>query len=199
MPDQPITVDVAALFRQAVDEQQAARESAYIECPETLCGVEVLPFQVKHLVILDLLGSPFIDGGNPDPGDVAQFLWIVSPAFEWNNRKKRDRFTKRLRRVPFAEAVTEILKYVADAFEDAPGRKEDDGRPPVVGWPAHLVHLFASEYGWTEQVVFSLPFKRAWQYWRCIALQHDPRRPMFNSRSDRVKSEWLVAINNQNG
>lgn len=189
----PVT-GFAEAYRRAVEAETRIRESAYLDCPETICGIEVLPLSIRHLVILDYLGSPFVSGGQADAGDVAQFLWIVSPLFEWNAKEKRDKFTRGLRRLRFHDANQQIADYVAAAFADAPG---NSGKNEVayVAWPAHLVHLFASEYGWDEKKVLGLPFRRAWQYWRCIAREHDPKRILFNPLSDRVKSDWLNSVN----
>ena len=191
--EQAIT-DFDESFRLAIQSERESREASYTELPEVICGVQVNQMEIRHLVMLQLLDSPFICGGIPDQSDVAQFMWIVSPLFEFCEPAKRDRFTHGLRRLPFANAVQSIHDYVSEAFADAPSGKSGESIS-YAAWPSALVDLIASEYGWTETAILALPLKRCWQYWRRIALRHDPKKVLFNAKSDAVKSAWLASMN----
>lgn len=70
-------------YSEAVAKEQKLRDEPFTGLNEWINGVEVLPFNIRHLNLLESVRSPFIVGGrNPTPGDIAVFLWYVSPQWE---------------------------------------------------------------------------------------------------------------------
>jgi hypothetical protein len=53
-----------------------------------------------------------------------------------------------------------------------------------------MIDLLASEYGWQDEHILSLPLARLFQYLRRIEKRRDPKAMQFN-RSERLISEWM--------
>jgi hypothetical protein len=175
--------------------EDAVRDATFLVEREEICGVEVLSMNWRHYLLLSGIGSPFLCGGTPLPGDVPRFLWVLSPEFTTDTRK-RDKFIKRCRPLLFDQACDEIARYVEDTFQDSP-EAAGDRKTPVVGQLAGAVDLLAHEYGWTEGEILRIPLKRVFQYMRCIIRRHDPQA-IFINRSDTERRRWLKDHNGQN-
>jgi len=177
-------------YEEAVAKERFARSVVFLDLPETLCSVEVLPLALRHVVTLDVIRSPFIAGGDTiKPSDVVNFLWIVSPRFERSHLAKRWFALWHLRKVPFNEATVQaIVNFVSDAFEDAGG----GGRAGKQFYctAAGMVDAIASQYGWTEETILNLPIRRAMQYVNASAKRINPQATLFNP-SERVLVDWM--------
>ena len=133
--------------------------------------------------------------------DVALYLWICSteyseqPGFlrDW----RRDRMARRSRKVNWSESVKAIQDHLRDAFMDAPGATGNDS-PSYASWVATIVHILASEYGWTEEYILNKPLSALFQYLRCIQKSKDSDATFMNGISDKVRGEWLRQQNTRN-
>jgi len=185
-------------YREAVERENLIREVAFLDIPEFICGIEVLPLTPRHFLLLDAIGSVFVSGGVPSPEEVARFLWVVSPEFRtvktWRDRRVRKRFVKRCRKVLWADACIEIDRYIDDAFQDSPGHKSGQSGAGDWAWVAVMVDNIASEYHWSERDILNTPVKSLFQYSRLQTKRHNPNAILFNS-SDRLKSEYLRNLN----
>lgn len=78
--------DRARLYRwqiaRAKEVDESLRERAFLPLTESINGVIVNQFTLRHLTILFHLQSPFIYGGVRKIEDVGQFLWVVSPFYQ---------------------------------------------------------------------------------------------------------------------
>lgn len=89
---------------EQIDE--SLRERAFLSVTETINGVEVKPFTLRHLHILSHIQSPFIYGGVRKIEDIGLFLWVVSPNYSaevktrlvWNEKMHGCTFWNRIRR-----------------------------------------------------------------------------------------------------
>ena len=187
MRDDPLFQIIPGL-RDAVEQETTVREAAFLSVTETVCGFECLPFTPLHYSMLDCSGSPFVHGGVPMAEDVAVFLWCVSPGFDPSARLRRWHFTRRTRGLDYETAVMAIRAYIDDAFADAPGTKGGH-TPSYYSGTAAMVDLLAGQYGWPERDILRLPFKRVFQYARCIRARFE-ERPIFFNRSDKVIADW---------
>lgn len=185
----PNLFDLIPGYREAVEREDADRREAFVQAPEMVCGIDAAPLTLERVALLESVGSPFMVGGVPEPGDVALFLWVISPGYRPGDARARDRFIRRCRRLPYAQACVEIESYVSAAFADAPAGRAGEHRP-VAYWAAAVVDALASEYGWVDDAILRLPLRRLWQYWRCARRRHDPKA-IFIDRSDKVRGEWL--------
>jgi hypothetical protein len=169
-----------------------------LDLPESIAGIEVEAYKPRHMILVDLAGSPYILGEKAPiemvrPEHIAQFLWIVSPNYSASDRKARDKFTKSIRRRNFATMHEAICAYLGDAFQDSPPQSEKP-KKPFTSWCSILVDLFACQYGWTDEYTLSIPFKRLWQYHRAIASRLDPKATHIN-RSDKVRVDYAAELN----
>jgi hypothetical protein len=180
-------------YREAVEaaemEEESLRDFAYTGWPESICGAEVKQFTPRHFLLLCSIKSPFLCGGDPSPEDVGLFLWVVSPEFKPFDLEARARFLESIITLPYAESVQEIRAYIDRARFDRPSG--GSGSTAVASFFASLVHVFASEYGWSRDQVLDSPMAALYQELRMIIRDHDPRRPFPNRISDAVKQSVI--------
>jgi len=165
----------AAVARAAAQEE-TLRRRAFLPHTTALCGVPVRAFTPRHFLILDELASPFLTGAIAGPEHVAQFFWVVSPAFllpspevslravdaartayiagvEKEVRGKVRRVGGIATRVRFGPALREIDAYLDAALFDRPSGGKDSTARPDVSFAAALVDEIASNYGWPDEVL----------------------------------------------
>lgn len=184
-------------YREAVEKETTAREASYLGVSELVCGVPLLPLTPRRFLILDIVGSPFVSGGNPTAADIALFLWACSPDYnpEKPSKFRRWLFIRRCRKLIVKDAVDGIRQYVTDALQDAPGSSGQSG-PASTSWISSIVDSLAREYGWSEAHILDMPLKRVFQYFRVITRRNNPKANFFNP-SDRVRGDWLRKINEE--
>lgn len=175
-------------FAEAVAQEAELRDVCFFDLPEMICGFEVKPLTARIFSVLCYLKNPFVCGGIPNEVDTAQFMWAVSPQYDPSDTAGRDALTMRVDKCDPETLVAAIRKYVDDALMDMPGGAPATGAP-VASFVASLVHVIASEYGWSEWEILDLPLRKAFQYLRLIIKQHDPDAPLIN-RSDIYNQQW---------
>lgn len=200
-------------LREAIERETEDREFDFLDAPELLCGVEVMPLSIRRLLRLQAVNSPFLYKVETYdfPEDVAVFLWALSPNYERALRVRqwcemfsftlgrvvfgriRLGFVRQLRKLKLGDAAKACRHYVTRAFEDSPGVSGVVG-PNYYGWPAGYVGMLVTEYGWSEASILDMPLRRVFQYVRRIILKHDSDAVMFNP-SDRLRGEWLKQQN----
>jgi len=176
-------------LRAAVEAETRQREVAFLPVNESICGVEVLPFTPIHFTALDAVRSPFVHGGIPSAGDVLAFLWCVSPEYQPGARFKAWRFARRNRGIDYFKALAGIQEYLSQAFGDAPGRKDTGFTPSYYSGTAAAVDLLAHQYGWHEKDILRMPYKRIFQYARCIKSRL-VEKPIHFNRSEELIARW---------
>lgn len=176
-------------LRAAVEAENFQREVAYLPVTESIAGVPALPFSPFHFTALDVSGSPFVRGGMPSPGDLLAFLWCVSPDYKPGNRFAAWRFARRHRKLNFLKTLAAIQEYLAQAFGDAPGRKDSGYTPSYYSGTAAAIDLLAHQYGWAEADILRMPYKRIFQYARCIKSRL-VEKPIHFNRSEELIAKW---------
>ncbi|MDB6026301.1 MAG: hypothetical protein JWM68_2524 [Verrucomicrobiales bacterium] len=182
-------------FREAANEEQFIRSAAFLPVTESICGIEVLPLTLAHFTMLEIARNPFVVGGNPVPEDIASFLWAVSPRYKPNAPFRRWWFVADLRDLDAEKVTAGIEAYMEDAFLDSPGGGKSDDALPTSSYAASLVDIIASEYCWSRSDILKMPFKEVFQYIKRMQKRANPKAPLFNKKSDKVKSEFLQARN----
>jgi hypothetical protein len=179
-------------YRAAVELESESRTLAFADVPEMVCGVPVRAITLQDVIVLDGAKSPFMVGGMPTPEDIILFLWLQSTEFKPGSRPLR-RFARKHRDLVYADACKAILELIDATFLDAP---KGDGKEhlPYYAWPASLVDLFGSEYGWSESETLKCPIKRLFQYRKVIVQRKDPNAVLWNP-SMQIRSAWLKAVN----
>lgn len=180
-------------LEEAVQDEQLRRVAAFTPATQQVAGVMLLPLTPSKLAVLEAISCPVLSGVEfPEPEDIAVFLWWCSEDYSLCEKAK-DKFTRKIASVDYYKAITEIQNWLADQFEDSPPSKSGGTRASYVSWLASIVDIIASEYGWSEEEILEIPFKRLMQYVRAIQLRHDPKAILFNSKSDKVKGDWIEA------
>lgn len=204
-------------YREAVEKEREQRESPFSCLPEILCGIEVLPLSVWHMVILSGVKSPFIFGLDATITQAEQFLWIVSPQYRaalwlknWLSpwfpklaasilaRKKRA-FAKVARRIQMSDEdiISAIEMFVADCFRECASGDGDSFNPSYFCAPAAIVAELASNLHFTRPTILNLSIKEVFQYQRWLKGQRDPKSLfLLVNESDRVRSKWLAEQSN---
>lgn len=178
-------------LREAIEKEQHIRDTSFLELPESLCGFDVSPLTLRHLLTLGAVGSPFIKGGHPMPYDVGVFMIIVGGWKGFNRWLK----LRSLGRVSYMDAVQFIDDYVKESFQDAPGGSGVDS-VSYYSFAASIVDVFGKEYSWTEAEILDTPLKRLFQYLKAISARHG-EKTMFNP-SDKVRGDWMREVNRMN-
>ena len=174
----------------AIEQERHVRETAFLALPEIVCGFEVPPLTLTHVIALSVVRNPFVAGGSITPTDIAEVLVALTRPTGWQRRK----LLRRLRRMNYAQAVHEVSGYFDEAFQDAPAGSSNPEGTVYYSNAAALVDVFAREYGWNAHLTLRLPLKQLFQYLKAMQRSRDPRAVMFNP-SDKVRGQWLVERN----
>ncbi|MBS0328218.1 MAG: hypothetical protein JSR30_00065 [Proteobacteria bacterium] len=191
--------DLIPGLREAEDSYRQANAEAFAGVEPDICGmVRILPLTPQMFIELDGAGNAFFAkaGTAISPADVAIFLWRVSPFFTREDVALRRLHTANSGILPYDRAVDEITAYIRRSWAGMPLWKRKAGGEGGMGqWPARLVHMFASEYGWTEEYILNLPFRRLWQYANRVLEEHDPKFREQSAEVMRLRQEWLIRAN----
>lgn len=187
-------VDQIPGYREAVAAEERRRLLAFVAVNEDLCGLQVKPMTLGHIITLSAIRNAFVEGMEPRISDVLQVLTILHPHYETDRKKARKEAIKAILKTGGMVAAQQIQGFIREALADLPGSSDDSEKAGKWAWPATLVDMLASEYGWTEAEIFSCPVKRALQYMRVITRRHDPKAILVNE-SDTVKASWLEKLN----
>lgn len=178
-------------LREAIEHEQHVRDTAFLELPESVCGFDLKPLTLRHILILGSIGSPFMRGGHPMPHDVGAFMCIVG---DWRGFS-RWRNLRRLGRVAFRDSIEQVDDFVKESFQDSPGGSGVEGIS-YYSFAASIVDVFGREYGWREADILDAPVKRLFQYLKAIS-RRNGETVLFNP-SDRVRGQWMETVNERN-
>ncbi len=183
----PLHLPGLAAYRAAAAQRLA---EAACDVPDVVCGQRVRPLTPASFSMLAATRSPFVSGGRPRESDVRDYLWFHSPLWcpfgarffrlrKWHalrrfNHRMGRTWLRHLRRpfdrtIVLALAVDEIETLVDQAFACAPGGG-GKGRAPLATLEAHLIHAFASAYGWLPERTRHTPLRLLLQLDRCLRL-----------------------------
>jgi hypothetical protein len=198
-------------WREAVEQEQVARDAAFLALPENIGPFEVMPMTLRHLLKLKAIRSPFITNGTPESGhDIFRFLWVLSP--DQSPKAKRRLLKKcRIYTVPakprfhmnmamkiyeegctrtmnaMRDVVGQIRRYLDETFSDVPPNSTGKGTS-YYSDGAGLCGTLAREYGWSREAIMSLQIKEIIQY---MAEIREARGGLMFNPSQRLISRWL--------
>lgn len=208
-------LDTIPGYREAIVAERDRRDSAFLDLPQFICGVEVLPFTLDRLLFLKAAGDPFVTGAVPSPIDACLFLWSVSREYRaalrgrglletinhslgrwWFNRCRK-RFVRSVSKLGVSDAIHGIRNYLDDVFLDSPGGSRGDSfSPSYYSGVATVVYRMANEFHWRETDLMNMPLARMYQYLRMLNHKSDPKAILFNP-SDKVRGRWMEQLNNE--
>lgn len=183
-------------LERAAQKEKEIRLAAWLGLPIELCGVPINHMTLRHYTLLETAGNPFVVGGVPGAGAVAQFLWFLSKDFSLDEGEQK-KFMRAVGALNYRDAVAEIRDYISDVFFDLPRADGDSSGPGDRTLTAALVHRFAKEYGWTAEGVLDSSLQQLFQLLRCQL--RDGGAGAHSPLQDEMKREWLERVNAQAG
>lgn len=169
--------------------------------PDIVGMVAISPLTPKMFVDLEGAGNAFFaPKGTPvTAGDLAAFLWRCSPYYTFGKPDSvatRRFFNGNLYVVPFHKACDDVNEYIIRSWAGMPiWRRSGKAGESLAQWPARLVHMFAKEYGWPEEYILNLPFRRLWQYANRILESQDPDYRELCNAAMRLRQKFLEEMN----
>lgn len=205
---------------KAAAEENELRASAWLSVTTELCRIEVRQFTLRHFMLLDAAGSPFIVGGTIGRENIIQFLHVVSTAYVWPGTRAlaaraaevRLAFTTAAARTikisrnakhPLRPLIAEIDAYLESALFDRWAASR--GERPAFHFVAGFVDALAAEYGWPAEVfdtngqpipgagILDMPLARLMQLDRAAALRRNPKATLTNRLSDEAENKAITA------
>lgn len=171
--------------------EDAIRERAFLPIGETINGVDVLQFSLRHCTICFKIRSPFFYGTIPQVEDVGMFLWIVSPHYDPDDLEKRRIFLGQVgQHDRWALFYPTIRKYINRAFMDRPPTVSDS-KPIATSFAAGMIHKIASAYGWTPNQILDTPIAALFQLLKWIDVERNYKTPQFNPIQDRIMAKAM--------
>lgn len=184
---------------EAVERYRAEAFEAFAGVEPKICSaIEVRPLTSRMFMDLEGGECAFVarTGRRVDETDVGVLLWRCSPFYERGNEDLRRFFQANLVWMPFEDARDQIFDYLRRSLAGMPLWKGKVWATPGVGqWQSRLVHMFAKEYGWTEDYILDLPLRRLWQYANRIVEDADPSYKEQAPAALKLRAEFLERAN----
>lgn len=199
----PGPLDFIPGLREAEDRYRQENAEAFAGVEPSICQMmNVLPFTPQMFIELDGAGNAFFaQRGTPiTAADVAVFLWRVSPVYVKGNDDLRRLYIAHCAVIPYDKAVSDIQEYIRRSWAGMPLWPGKSGSMRRLGqWPAALVHIFAKEYGWSEETILNMPFRRLWQYANRVLEEHDTKYHEKCGEAMKLRTQWLIEQNTPAG
>jgi hypothetical protein len=188
--------DLIPGLREAEEAFRDEQLEAFTGIEAPICGIEVRPFTPRMFLELDGVENDLLrEVEAPRVEHLGMFLWRISQAFDRFNFRRRRRFLRRFyRRVDYGPAVVQVRTYLKKNYAPMPNIRRG-GEDTIAVWPSVVVHVFASEYHWTEDVILDLPFRRLWQYLNRIFEKRDSHYRQKCDAAMKLRAEWLAKVN----
>lgn len=179
--------------------ERDSRNLAWFPYPRTIGNVDVRVMTPDDLLLLTEIGSPYVCGGRITDEEIARFLWFMSDLYDAHRNDSLESqeeikagFMAAISAQDFDALAAQISEYLDLIWMDAPG-----GGGGPTGLPAitSIVDWCAGEYHWSEETIRAKPIPRIFQLMKASAIRQGYKSPSFSLFSDRLKSEFLAAIN----
>lgn len=182
------TVEIPG-YSDALKREASVRDSAWIESNEIVAGVEVIPLNLRTVLLLERARNGFLvpcrfDNGAEVVAHALQVLYFARPQFrpptladagiisQVFESVRRQRFMESvIRRVDYDDLVKEVREWLDEAFMDCPSGSAENVNPAShAASPAYVLDLLSSGgYHFTESEVMEMPLKKLWQLMRLAA------------------------------
>ena len=180
-----------------ISKYHSWQNEIWLDVDEEIEDIKLHNMNLKHLLMLDGLESPFLTGGDVSEEDAYLFLWVVSKEFSFEARE-RDEFYIKAKRIPQYQLIEFIKEYMEKSFAESDTMK--NGSKSQTYFIAYFVDCFAREYSWTLEKIMKIPLGVAFQlitainernsamsgkeYNRITELDNKINRYILNSNSD---------------
>jgi hypothetical protein len=193
--------DLIPGLREAVEQYRSEAFEAFAGVePKIFRAIEIQPLTARMFMDLEGGECAFVAKSDRpvDERDIGVFLWRCSPYYQRGNEDLRRLFQASLVPLPFEDVRDEIFEYLRRSLAGMPLWKGKLRASPGVGqWQSRIVHMFAKEYGWTEDYILDLPLRRLWQYANRIVEDADPAYKEQAPAALKLRAEFLTKINAQ--
>jgi hypothetical protein len=189
---------------------------SFVNCSHRVLGLKLLPFSLWGRFQLELISSPFLEGGNILPTDLENacracrlvYPRTISPKIKWWS------FRWRLAGRNFQDECTKFSSYLEDYF--APPRflpvlrkKFGHQEAPQTHPPPEAMQIFSAVVtmtGWPEEKIWMLPVGKAYWYaaghWYQAGIELDfltPEHLILKKRIDAIRAQKQKEKVKQNG
>lgn len=204
-------------YAEAVHKERKIRDAAFLPVNESIGAFPVVPMTLGQFDALRSIVSPLLSESRiPSPVQIVQFLWFLNP--DYKGQAAPSRFLKQCRgfipptppilktkkaMITYGQKVELAMKeaqkmiaicreYVEESTMDFPasGSKSHKSYYSDV---AGLCHIFAKEYGWTDQKTINTPLKRLLQF--INAMKEGSDKSSVCNPSDRILGAWISQSN----
>jgi hypothetical protein len=159
-------------LRRAGRLEDSWREFPFLGITERICSVEVNLLTLRMFVELCNVRSPLFVGGPVRPGDIAVFLWRLSPMYQktlvGRDGRARQKFIASIIALPYAKIRRAINRFLDRMLIDKPPVTDGPSSQPDVSFVASFIHELAAAYGWSRGEILDLPMPEIFQYFREI-------------------------------
>lgn len=157
-----------------------------------ICGaIGVLPLTPQMYIELEACGNALCTNRPATPVDVAVFLWRVNPGFFRTDQELRLKFNQCVAMLPWERTLLDCYAYMKRAWQGMPQWKTGKGPASAGVWPSRIVHMLATEYGWRDDYILNLPFRRLWQYANRILETNDRDYVQKAPGAMELRAKWL--------
>jgi hypothetical protein len=150
-----------SIINQLAYEETCSQES-WINISETICGFEISQLTPRHILILNGINSPVLNGDKIKLEDIVMFLWVCSPNFSYDIRQ-RNKFIKNASKINYHDALFEIQSLVSKTFIDADYDDRTKKERLNADTLAYIIDTFAREYGWSVETTMQTPLRQVYQ------------------------------------
>jgi hypothetical protein len=181
-------------YLDAVERENNLRDAAFLDLPTRIQGLLLAPMTLRHWIILNGIGSPFLVGGLPSLEQLIQFFWVMNPKFTPGRSFRRGRFIASCRSLLYGQAVLSCRALVRDTFQDGPPSSGNGDEAPGYSFAASIIHALASDYGWTEDYILNIPLRRVFQYMKIARMTREIVRgetPRKWNPSERIRLDYI--------
>ena len=153
-------MEVPQELQDLIYKTECWANESWVDVPEDLNGIKINNMNLYHLMMLDGIESPFLNGGEVTDQDIALFLWIVSKDY-CQDEKIQKKFFEKVVKIKVGDATRFIQEYIRKTFAESDTMgKGDKGQ---VYFISYYVDLFAREYSWSYKDIINLPLRIGFQ------------------------------------
>lgn len=143
--------------------------------------------------VLDGVDCPFIKEKEYTIGDIAVFLWLLSPNHSLDSKDKT-KFAEEIQDIKILEAEKGILEYIETTFNDADTLSTNNDSKAYAPFLAYQIDLYAKEYGWTIDQILAIPLRQLFQLNTVIGARYAKQNGEQFSKMTRVQAMEAKAI-----
>jgi len=186
---------ISEKLQKAAKEEADLRSTAFVFKTDRIGNYKVWSLTPRLVLILSLTDNPLMTGKPMDIFGVGEFLHIIMV----DKKPSAHELTVEITMLPREELeklVQDIDDYLELSFHDLTG-SEDEVRPVNRDYcsVASIIDLLANEYGWEDEYILDLPYRRIAQYIRAIARRKEPGVLFANPIYDKAMAEFLKELN----